>query len=118
MLKSHSVPQGAACLLKLQLVQLRERDTPLRDLSINKTPMTPSTFTRGNLEDTAKHVERQSQEMNVFTRQINTSTRKGEQNTQGFLTHLQVVCCFKQGLGIEMKQKEEVEEHKQYNCYV
>lgn len=112
------MPQGAACLLKLQLVQLRERDTPLRDLSINKTSIKLSAFTWGNLEDPAKHVERQSQEMNVFTRQINTSSRKGEQNTQVFLTYLQVVCCFKQGLGIEMKQKEEVEEYKQYYYYV
>lgn len=45
----------------------------------------PFTFTQGNLEDTAKHVERQNQEANIFTRQINISTRKGgEQNTQDF----------------------------------
>lgn len=45
----------------------------------------PCTFTQGNLEDTAKHVERQNQEANIFTRQINTSIRQGgEQNTQDF----------------------------------
>lgn len=44
----------------------------------------PFTFIQGNLEDTAKHVERQNQEVNIFMRQINTSTRKEEQNTQDF----------------------------------
>lgn len=79
----------------------------------------PSTFTQSSLEDTTKHVERQNQETNIFTRQINTSTRKGgEQNTQGFLTYLQLVCCFKQDLSIEMKPREEVEEYKHYYYYV
>lgn len=45
----------------------------------------PSTLTQGNLEDTTKHVERQNQEKNIFTRQINTSTRKEENKTpKGF----------------------------------
>lgn len=75
----------------------------------------PFTFTQGNLEDTAKHVERQNQEASIFTRQINTSTEKGgEQNTQDFLTYLHVVCCFKQHLSVEMKPREEAEEYKHY----
>lgn len=78
----------------------------------------PSTFSQGNLEHTTKHVERQNQETNILMRQINTRTRKEEQNTQGFLTYLQLVCCFKQDLWIEMNPREEVEEYKHYYYYV
>lgn len=63
-------------------------------------------------------VERQNQETSIFRRQINTSTRKGgEQNTQSCLTYLQLVCCFKQDLSIEMKPREEMEEYKLYYYY-